>query len=96
VSYAALRQPTLKDLDAMLEVWRVSNEDAGDARRGEVVKALELFADLVVVAEADGQVIGVILATTDGPPEATGHPKRLVVRPTHRRQGVGRSLVVGT
>ena len=86
----SIRQAEVKDLDAMLGVWRVSDEDAGDGRRRELVKALELASDLVVVAEAKDQIVGVILGTTDG---LFGYPKRLIVRPTHRRQGVGRALI---
>jgi ribosomal protein S18 acetylase RimI-like enzyme len=89
MSDGSVRQATLKDLDAMLEVWRLSDEDAGDGRRREVAKALELASDLVV-AEADNQIVGVIVGTTDG---LFGYPTRLIVRPTHRRQGVGRALI---
>jgi hypothetical protein len=35
-------------------------------------------------------LVGVILGTTDG---LFGYPKRLIVRPTHRRQGVGQASV---
>jgi hypothetical protein len=79
----------VKDLDAMLEVWRGSDKDAGETRRCEVAKALEFLPDLVVVAEIDCRIVGVILGTTDG---LFGYPKRLIVRPTHRRHGVGRAF----
>jgi hypothetical protein len=75
----SIRQAEVKDLDAMLEVWRVSDEDAGDGRRRELVKALAFAPDLVVVAEADDQIVGVIVGTTDG---LFGYLKRLIVRPT--------------
>src|SRR6185369_10018338 len=59
--------------------WRVSEEDEGGTRRREVTKALELAPDLVVVAEADTQIVGVTLGITDG---LFGYPKRLIVRLT--------------
>ena len=76
----------------MLAVSHDSNEDAGAERQAELVKALDNNPGLLLIAEVAGQVIGVILGTTDG---HWGYPKRLIVAPTHRRQGVGRALITG-
>ena len=65
-------------------------------RRREVTKALELAPDFVVVAEADNQIVGVTLRTTDG---LFGYPKRLIVRLTCRtgfdRRAWGRFVARG-
>lgn len=85
-----VRQATMIDLAAMLGVRRESDEEAGDQRRAELLKVLDKHPSLVLLAESGGQVVGVVLGTTDG---IWGYPRRLIVLPAHRRQGVGRALV---
>jgi hypothetical protein len=50
----------------MLAVWRACDEEAGPQRRTELMKALEINPRLLLVADRAGQVVDVILATTDG------------------------------
>lgn len=79
------------DVIAMLDVWREAGFLHNPAsRRRELDCALSLAPDLLLVAEVDGAMAGVVLGTTDG---HRGYLKRLVVVPAHRRRGVGRALV---
>jgi hypothetical protein len=62
----------------MLAVWRACDEEAGPQRRTELIKALEINPRLLLVADRAGQVVDVILATTDG------HRRRLAARGIQR------------
>ena len=79
------------DITTMLAVWHAADllTDA-EQRRVELERAFAVAAELLLVAEVDGSVCGVLLCTTDG---HRGYLKRLVVSPERRRRGVGRALV---
>ena len=55
-----------------------------------MLRLLERSPDGVLVAEADGQVVGIVIAVWDG---WRGAIARLCVLPSHRRQGIGHALV---
>jgi len=61
----------------------------GDEREGVKLK-LERDPDLFLVAEDDGELVGVVLGTWDG---RRGWLNHLAVRSDHRRSGVGRTLI---
>jgi ribosomal protein S18 acetylase RimI-like enzyme len=87
----SLRTGRLDDVEAVLEFWRraeaspVSTESAAD-----VEGLLERDPEALLVAEADGEIVGTLIAGWDGW-RATFY--RLAVEPTHRRHGLGSTLV---
>ena len=84
-----IRLATADDVDAVLGLWRAADAapSATDDRDG-VLGAVR--AQVLLVAEVDGQVVGSLIAAFDG---WRGNLYRLAVAPTHRRRGVGRALV---
>jgi ribosomal protein S18 acetylase RimI-like enzyme len=79
-----------EDLDAVLQLW-------GGARSAHAVTedSPERVAGLIAsrslfVAEADGEIVGALIAAFDG---WRGNMYRLAVTPSHRRRGIARQLV---
>jgi ribosomal protein S18 acetylase RimI-like enzyme len=87
-----IRAATATDVDAVLAVWAEARSAA--ARTPDdpqlVESLLERDPGALLVAEADGQVVGVLIAGWDG---WRGNVYRLAVLPSHRRQGIARRLV---
>lgn len=86
-----LRQGGVRDLDDVLELWRRSEasesvSDSVDALRG----LLELDAGALLLAEAEGRVVGTLIAAWNG---WRGSLYRLAVEPALRRRGVATLLV---
>jgi ribosomal protein S18 acetylase RimI-like enzyme len=78
------------DLDAVLELWGGSRSShAVTEDTPERVAAL-LVHDALFVAEADGEIVGAVIAAFDG---WRGNFYRLAVAPAFRRRGLGRRLV---
>ena len=80
------------DVPAVLRLWSIARSAAArtldDA--AAVERLLERSPDALLVAERDGRLVGVIIATWDG---WRGNMYRLAVLPELRRQGLGRKLV---
>ena len=89
---AAIRAATRADVGAVLAVWAEARSAA--ARTPDDPRAVELLLErdpgALLVAELDGQVVGVLIAGWDG---WRGNVYRLAVRPDHRLQGIARELV---
>jgi ribosomal protein S18 acetylase RimI-like enzyme len=86
-----IRPAVSEEVADVLDLWR----DAGavpDAT--DTVQALEQLIDVspddLLVAEAEGRVVGVLVAAWDG---RCGNLYRLAVAASHRRAGVGRALL---
>jgi ribosomal protein S18 acetylase RimI-like enzyme len=77
------------DLDAAFVLWEAT-EHLGRVPREEVESVMAFDGDLVLAAEHDGQLVGVVLGSYDG---RRGWIQRLAVEPAHRRSGVARSLI---
>ena len=77
-----------QDVDAVLALWGA--ERSPHAVTEDTPEALLRAIDALVVAEADGVVVGAVLAAYDG---WRGNFYRLAVRPSHRRRGIGLALV---
>lgn len=89
---AEIRAATGSDVDQVLAVWAEARSAA--ARTPDdpalVARLLEHDPGALLVAEADGSVVGVMIAGWDG---WRGNVYRLAVLPSHRRQGIARRLV---
>jgi ribosomal protein S18 acetylase RimI-like enzyme len=89
---AAVRPATAADIDAVLGVWAQARSAAAQTRDDPemVERLLERDPGALLVAEADGEIVGVLIAGWDG---WRGNVYRLAVLPSHRLQGVARELV---
>jgi ribosomal protein S18 acetylase RimI-like enzyme len=80
------------DIDGVLAVWEEARSaaamtpDDADA----VARLIDHTPDALLVAECDGEVVGVLVAAWDG---WRGNMYRLAVLPAHRGRGIGRRLV---
>jgi ribosomal protein S18 acetylase RimI-like enzyme len=92
MSGAEIRAATADDIDAVLAVWAEARSPAAQTQDDpEVVRQLlERDPGALLVAEAGGQVVGVLIAGWDG---WRGNVYRLAVLPGDRRQGIARQLV---
>jgi ribosomal protein S18 acetylase RimI-like enzyme len=88
-----IRDMTSDDYDAVTRVWteaglpfRPRGRDRREKMRAEMERGSALFA----VAEAGGEVVGVVLGTHDG---RRAWVNRLAVLPAYQRQGIARRLV---
>ena len=80
------------DVDAVLRVWAQARSAAARTpdEPGAVERLLERDPGSLLVADAGGEVVGVLIAGWDG---WRGNVYRLAVLPAHRRQGIARQLV---
>jgi len=89
---AAIRSAERADVAAVLALW--THGRSGHASLPDNAEAVErLLADrpdALLVAEADGAVVGALIAASDG---WRGSMYRLTVAAAWRRRGVGRALV---
>jgi ribosomal protein S18 acetylase RimI-like enzyme len=87
-----VRTATAADIDAVIAVWAEARSAA--ARTPDdpkvVEQLLERDPEALLVAESDGEVVGVLIAGWDG---WRGNVYRLAVLPSHRREGIARELV---
>lgn len=87
----SIRDCRLEDIEAVLEFWKQAEatpsitDTADDLRRAVAASPAH-----VLVAEADGQIVGSIIGTFDG---WRGNIYRLAVHPDCRRQGLARALL---
>ena len=87
-----IRECVQEEVPAILNLWReagatVSATDTASA----LLQAVAESPACVLVAEVDGELIGSVIGTFDG---WRGNIYRLVVHPSHQRQGIARALVV--
>ncbi len=86
-----IRPGLAQDAEAVLALWKTS--DAHPTRTDDVRSIVELVQhndQALIVAEANGRVVGSAIAGWDG---WRGSIYRLVVAPSHRRQGLARRLL---
>jgi ribosomal protein S18 acetylase RimI-like enzyme len=88
----AIRTGRRDDLDGVLALWALARSPAArtpdDATK--VGRLLDHTEDALLVAEADGRIVGALVAAWDG---WRGNLYRLAVLPEWRRQGIARALV---
>jgi ribosomal protein S18 acetylase RimI-like enzyme len=85
------RRASLADAQAVLDLWAEErSEHASTADRLEDVERLiEDSPAALLVAERDGEIVGVLIAAWDG---WRGNMYRLAVRKDRRREGIGLAL----
>jgi ribosomal protein S18 acetylase RimI-like enzyme len=88
-----VREMTLGDYDAVTRLWaqaglpyRPRGRDQPDKMRVELERGTAVF----LVAEAEDELVGVVLGTHDG---RRGWINRLAVAPAYRRRGIAARLV---
>jgi ribosomal protein S18 acetylase RimI-like enzyme len=91
-SGAVVVRPARRDeVAAVLELWRVADAvPSVSDDSGSLDRLLKASADALLVAEAEGRVVGTIIAGWDG---WRGNLYRLAVLPTARRRGIALRLV---
>ena len=93
VEEITIRDMTMADYDAVTRVWMeagLTYRPRGRDRREKMQVEMERDGALFVVAEAAGEVVGVVLGTHDG---RRGWINRLAVKPAYQRRGVAVRLV---
>jgi ribosomal protein S18 acetylase RimI-like enzyme len=87
-----LRAAAATDVDDLLALWleAAENDSRPTDTRDAVLALLARDPDAAILAEADGELIGSVIAGWDG---WRYHLYRLAVHPSWRRQGVGRLLL---
>jgi ribosomal protein S18 acetylase RimI-like enzyme len=87
-----IRVATADDVDSLLALWAIAAENASRPRdSAEAVRSLlARDPEACLVACADGQLVGSLIAGWDG---WRAHLYRLAVHPDARRRGIGRALL---
>ncbi|MCL5736793.1 MAG: GNAT family N-acetyltransferase [Actinobacteria bacterium] len=88
-----VREAGINEYDRIVGVWLEAGlpfRPQGRDSRESMDLELGLSTSLLLLAEADGRVVGTVLGTHDG---RKGWINRLAVVPDHRGQGLARRLV---
>lgn len=91
MSELRIRAASPADLDSVLAFWKTAAEGTSisDDREG-VERLVARDPGALLLAEADGELVGTVIAGFDG---WRCHLYRLAVRPGHRRRGIGSALL---
>jgi ribosomal protein S18 acetylase RimI-like enzyme len=86
-----LRAGTADDIDDVLALWKRAETGPSSTESADDVRwLLERDADALLLADAEGTVVGSLIAGWDG---WRGTFYRLAVDPTHRRRGLATQIV---
>ena len=86
-----IRDARLEDVAAILDLWRQADATPGVTdTAADLRRALTDSPAHLLVAEADGRLVGSIIGTFDG---WRGNIYRLAVDPAQRRRGIARALL---
>jgi ribosomal protein S18 acetylase RimI-like enzyme len=86
-----IRTFRLGDYAAITRIWQETGLEQTEAESLDALaKQLAWDSELVMVAELDGEVVGVIVGTIDG---TRAYFYRLAVHPSFQGTGIGRKLV---
>jgi ribosomal protein S18 acetylase RimI-like enzyme len=87
-----IQEMAISDYDEVRALWEASEgiEVSANDSRQSIARFLKRNAGLSFVARQEGQLVGAVLCSHDG---RRGYIDQLAVLKSHRRQGIGRSLV---
>lgn len=86
-----IRSFRLGDYSAITRIWQDTNLDRSETESLDALATqLAWDSELVMVAEHDGEVVGVVVGTIDG---TRAYFYRLAVDPKVQNSGIGRKLV---
>lgn len=86
-----IRRADPRDAPAIVDLWRYAGaEPTHTDDVGSVIRLLAHDPESLIVADADDRIVGSVIAAWDG---WRGSVYRLVVAPSHRRDGLGAQLV---
>ncbi|MET3292070.1 GNAT family N-acetyltransferase [Brevibacillus fluminis] len=86
-----IRSFRLGDYSAITRIWQDTNLDRSETESLDALATqLAWDSELVMVAEQDGEVVGVVVGTIDG---TRAYFYRLAVDPKVQKSGIGRKLV---
>jgi ribosomal protein S18 acetylase RimI-like enzyme len=89
-----IREFCVDDYDTLVTLWKTVGlpyKPRGRDARDRIQREIEGQNAILLVVEADGKLVGSVLATHDG---RKGWINRLAVSPAYRRRGIARELVV--
>ena len=88
---ATIRPARSDEVEQVLALWREADATPSPTdNREEILKLLAEPAAVLLVAEAEGRLVGTVIGGWDG---WRGNIYRLAVSPTCRRRGLARALV---
>lgn len=91
MSSYTIREARPEDLDPIIRLWQSIDRHTGLPDRREYLETFHAFSpDLLLVAEAEGRIIGTVIGGWDG---WRANIARLSTRPEARRQGIAMALV---
>lgn len=86
-----IRSFQLSDANQVMELLQLAlSEDCYEDTKRAFARQLSWDSELIMIAEEDDEVIGVLIGTID---QNMGCIYRLAVHPEYRRQGVGKNLI---
>src|SRR3972149_1060687 len=86
-----IREARPEDFDSIIRLWESIDRHTALPDRREYLEAFHAFSpDLLLVAEAEGRIIGTVIGGWDG---WRANIARLATRPQARRKGIAMALV---
>src|SRR5262245_6720356 len=86
-----LRECRSEDVGVVLDLWRQADATPGVTDNDDDLRrAVAESRASVLVAQAEGQIVGSVIGTFDG---WRGNIYRMAVHPNYRRRGIARALV---